>query len=157
MINSECELPSLAKTTKEKIEMIMPSMEKEKSDVKDLYCPCFDKDVATYIGGYVVRRLKKDIHCSDCTTGFLIDTPKTKSLTSIRDQGGLNYLHEDIEKVFIVAERQLSFSLSLTNILEDNFFVERNAVKVSNKYHSQQSTKSFKNIFIIFLQNSKTF
>ena len=41
MINSECELPSLAKTTKEKIEMIMPSMEKEKSDVKDLYCCMF--------------------------------------------------------------------------------------------------------------------
>ena len=96
MINSECELPSVVETTTEKIELVVPSMENEIPDVKDLYSPCFDRDVATYIGGYVVRRLSKDLKCTNCTTGFKVAKPQSLSLTTIRDNGGLIYLHADV-------------------------------------------------------------
>ena len=113
MINSDCELTSITATTDEKMETIAPSMEDEEAEIKDLYMCQYDKDVATYIGGFVIRKLEKNVKCSSCTAGLKAPKPAVRSLTSIKDNGGLIYLHEDVQKVFIIAEKQLSCSLSL--------------------------------------------
>ena len=99
--------------------------------IKDLYICKYDKDVAEYIGGFVVRKLEKDMKCSTCTTGMRTSLkPDTKSLTSIKDNGGLIYLQPDIAKVFVIAEKQMSQKLTLQNALEDKFFLERNTAQI---------------------------
>ena len=53
-----------------------------------------------------------------------------KSLTTIKDNGGLIYLHEDVKKIFIIAEKQLSPNLTVKGALSDNFFIERHSAKI---------------------------
>ena len=54
----------------------------------------------------------------------------SKVVTSIKDNGGLIYLQEDVKKIFIIAEKQLSCCLSLKGALSDNFFIERNSAQI---------------------------
>ena len=131
IVNAECELPTLARTTKEKMNLLVPSMEEEEGEVDDLYICKFDRDVAEYIGGYVIRRLERESKCSTCTEKLRAnDKPSVSSLISVKDKGGLIYLNEDICKVFIIAEKQMSNVLTVKNALEDNFFLERNSAKI---------------------------
>jgi hypothetical protein len=57
-------------------------------------------------------------------------------LTTIRDNGGLINANPIIEKVFRACEKQLSISLSFSNLLSDKFFIERNLSKelIENLY-----------------------
>ena len=135
MINSECDLTSISTTTKEKMEIIIPSVEAEEAEVKDLYMCQYDRDIAAYIGGFVIRKIDKNVKCSSCTRGLKTSKPSYKTLTSIKDNGGLIYLHEDIIKAFLIAEKQLSKSLSLNNALKDAFFVEKTSIKIQKACH----------------------
>jgi len=111
--------------------MIAPDLDDE-MDINDLYIAKFDGDIAKYIGGFVVRRITPELKCSEC-----IDLLKAKqkpveaSLTSLKDNGGLIYVNEQISKLFTIAEKQMQISLTLKNALADNFFVERNCVKIT--------------------------
>ena len=135
MVNSQCELAVLGSTTAEKIDMIVPLEDQEETDdmaVTDLYLPQYEKDIASYIGGYVVRRLEREVHCPDCTAKFRADKPNGPSLTSIKDNGGLIYTCDTISKIFNVAEKHLKASLNFTTALSDKNFIEKNTCKIQS-------------------------
>ena len=133
MLNSECDLPSLFDTTAEKMDVLVPEtveeFEDEEDEVEDTYLPKYEGDVASYIGGFVIRRLEREVKCSTCTDKLRGEKPTDPSLTTIRDNGGLVYCNPSIEKVFRVCEKHLSISLTFCNVLSDKLFIERNIAK----------------------------
>lgn len=48
----------------------------------------FSKEVVQYIGGYVVRSITKQLHCTECA-GLLVSQNITSLLTALKDNGGL--------------------------------------------------------------------
>lgn len=48
----------------------------------------FASEVVNYIGGFIVRSVKRHLHCAQCA-GVLVSTSITSVLTLLKDNGGL--------------------------------------------------------------------
>ncbi|KAJ8735622.1 hypothetical protein PYW07_007242 [Mythimna separata] len=63
----------------------------------------YTKEIISYIGGFVVRKLRKVIKCEDCIQALVSD--KYLGLIFKKDKGGLIYPSRDVIKVCTLAER----------------------------------------------------
>ena len=91
----------------------------------------FQTDVANYIGGYVIRKVRSEVNCSTCEstlTGNRIDNEH--SLIAVKDNGGLIYPSENTKRIFSICEKLTSESLNIQNCLNDKFFLERTRTRI---------------------------
>lgn len=63
----------------------------------------YAKEVITYIGGFVVRRLRNVLKCEDCLVALVTD--KYKGIIAKKDKGGLIYSSKDVVTVCETAEK----------------------------------------------------
>lgn len=63
----------------------------------------YTKEIVTYIGGFIVRKLRKVIKCAECLLSLFTD--KYYGIIENRDKGGLIYPSQDVIKVYETAEK----------------------------------------------------
>ena len=71
----------------------------------------YKESILEYIGGFIVRKLVNKITCEVCClaligTKIFLSTSNTiiKSLTTVKDRGGLIYPSRDVSKILKVSE-----------------------------------------------------
>lgn len=64
----------------------------------------YSKRVIEYIAGFIVRKLKQEIHCEDCIAS-LISTEKYPSLQLKKDRGGLHFPTKDVVAICELCEK----------------------------------------------------
>lgn len=70
----------------------------------------FCDQVITYISGYVVRAIQKQIKCDECKNALVLQKPendRTYELVTFKDKGGLVYPTKDVIQICKVAELEI--------------------------------------------------
>lgn len=80
----------------------------------------FTEEIIPYIGGFVVKKIKKTLKCEDCLLALV--SIKYSGLIFNKDKGGLNYPSHDVIKVCTLAEKILRKHLHKGI----SFFAEKN-------------------------------
>lgn len=63
----------------------------------------FSKHIITYIAGFIVSKLNKELHCEECVSA-IVCTTKYVSLQLKKDKGGLYYPNKDVIKICEICE-----------------------------------------------------
>ena len=81
-------------------------------------------NVLEYIGGWVVRKLIEKLSCADCKSLLIQDVNQPKqcsgSLLQLKNNGGLLTPSEGVQKVLVLAEKEIRASMNIKQIVNSH-------------------------------------
>lgn len=82
-------------------------------DVRDI--SEFSENIIEYVAGYVVKQLRKTLHCEECINALIDRTHKTNNLICVKNEGGLIQPAKDVIRICIKCEKIIRHSLHVNN------------------------------------------
>lgn len=115
-------------------------------DVRDI--TEFSRNVIEYIAGYVVKQLRKSLHCEECLDALIDKECNNNNLISIKNKGGLIQPAKDVITICIKCEKIIRHALHVNNNALSN--------KLFDIYLTNNILKSFLdvNLFEILKEHS---